>query len=372
MVGDRAGERAGRRVVLHIGTMKSGTTYLQSVLGSNADAFARAGVDVVAGRFAERRARPHHAARELHGTAPGRTEWRRLVEAVDRSSADTVVVSSEFFSFLGPAAIEEAVGDLARHELTVLLAVRDQVGAIPAQWQTYTRNRGGAPFSSYVRQVADPELQHRYAASSFRQAQDVAAMVERWDRPGVDRFVVTTVPPSRSAPEAIWRRFADAAGLPEMEPSFDRVAENESLGYAACDVLRRLNRHLSEMPLDDYRAMVRPLARDVLAPMRSDQGRPRLDRAGVAFALERNRAVRELLTERSTALVGDLEDLTVERDLDGHPEEVAPPDRDQVRACARAVLDHAAKRAGEPVPLVAGIPQTITAAADLLAAGRAG
>lgn len=361
----------GKRVVLHIGTMKSGTTYLQSVLGANADAFERQGVTVVSGRFNDDVARPHLAAQELHGTRPGTREWGHLLEVVEAAPGDTVVVSSEFFSFLGPDGVEAAVAGLAGHDLTVVLSIRDQLGALGAQWQSYTRNRGGAPFASYLRQIADPEQQHRYAAQSFHQAQDVTGMVDRWTRPGAGRLVAVLVSPPGSPPELMWSRFVEGAGLPAVDADLGDVADNQSLGYAACDYLRRLNRHLSEMPLGDYRRMVRPLARDVLASLRAEQQRPRLDRAAATFAVERNREIRDLLARRGTALVGDLADLAVDVDPDAFPDEVAAADRAEVRRCARAVLEYAAGRAGEVPRPSPDIPAMVTEAARLLWPGRA-
>ena len=359
---------AGKRVVLHIGTMKSGTTYLQSVLGSNAEALGRAGIQVVPGRFAEDQGRPHRAARELHGSRGKRREWTRLVEFIDRSPGEIVVVSTEFFSFLGPAGVEAAVSDLAGHDLTVVLGVRDQVGAIPAQWQTYTRNRGGAPFASYLHQIASGDPQ-RYAARSFRLAQDVPAIVDRWNRPGVDRLALLLLPPSGSPPDLTWTRFAAIAGLSAVDVDLGDVAENRSLGYAACDSLRRLNRQLSQMPTPTYRQVVRPLARDVLAAA-PDRSRPQLDRVGAAFALERNKAIRAVL-EQGVEHVGDLSDIAVDLDPASFPEEVPPPDRAEVHRCARLVLEHAAERAGEPVPAARRTPDLIAEAARLLWPGHA-
>lgn len=360
---------AGKHVVLHIGTMKSGTTYLQSALATNATALAAVGVDVVAGRFAEDRARPHHAARELRGTAPGTREWSRVVETVERSEAPTVVVSSELLSFLEPAGVEAVVRSLPGHDVTVVLGVRDQVSAIPAQWQTYTRNRGGAPFGSYLRQIADAEHRNRFAARMFFLAQDVPTIVDRWSRPGATRVVLLTVPPAGSPPDLTWKRFLEAAGLPDVPADLGGIAENRSLGYAACDYLRRLNRRLSEMPTPEYRRMVRLLVREVLSAV-DDPDRPRLDRAGAIFAQERNAAIRALLA-RGVEHVGDPADLPLDLDLAAFPDEVARPDPDRVQACAHRVLEYAAERAGAPADAAGSTSDLVVAAAHHLWPGHA-
>lgn len=358
--------------MLHIGTMKSGTTFLQSVLAANADLLEHAGVDVISGRFTDDRGRPHQAAQELHETRPVVGEWSRIVDAVDRSPCETVVVSSEFFSFLRPPGVEAAVSGLSGHELTVVLAARDQIGAIPAQWQSYTRNRGRLPFAGYVREIAGDDRADRYVSASFHQAQDVPDIADRWARPGVDRLALVLVPPPGSPPDTMWWRFVEAAGLPPVEVALDEVTDNRSLGYAACDYLRRLNPRLADLSQPAYRRLVRPLAHDVLAPLSEGQGRPALDRATAGFALERNRQIRSLLERSEIAHVGQAADLPIEVDLEAFPDEVEPPDRAQVRECADAVLAYAARRAGVEVPAPDGLPATVIEAARLLSGPPAG
>ncbi|MGB0101830.1 MAG: hypothetical protein WBP61_16250 [Nocardioides sp.] len=342
---------AAKRVVFHVGTMKSGTSFVQSVLNSQAGDLREAGVEAVGGGGRPKgryRALPHRAAEALLGPDRDRTRWNEVVDLARDSSCETVVVSSEFFSFLRPDGIAELVESFADVELAVVLSVRDQFGAIPAQWQSFTRNRGRSSFASYTAIIREGSARRSRALRTFRRAQDVATILERWDRPGVDDLAVVTVPPSGSSPDQLWQRFTEACRMPATEPELEDAKDNQSLGYAACDYLRRLNAQLTDLGRHPYHQLVRPVARDLLAPLSGGQERPRLDRATAELAVSLNEVIRTEIESRRVRLVGALSDLPVAADLDGFPDDVAPPSAGQVRESAEVVHAHAAVQAGTP------------------------
>ena len=84
-----------QRVVLHIGTMKTGTTYLQSMLRANPDALASAGAF-----YAGTLGRQSAAVQQLTDRSARRQQgpWYRLAAKV--AATDGVAVySQEFLSF---------------------------------------------------------------------------------------------------------------------------------------------------------------------------------------------------------------------------------------------------------------------------------
>ena len=85
------------RVVLHVGTMKSGTSYLQALLFAEKPRLAEAGV-LVPGKAWTDQARAVRQALAPKSDAP-RDRWRALVDEV-RSATGPVVISMEY---LGPA-----------------------------------------------------------------------------------------------------------------------------------------------------------------------------------------------------------------------------------------------------------------------------
>lgn len=338
------------RVVLHVGTMKSGTSYVQSVLDANRTILPSLGATFPGGFR-----RQTHAVRSMlrkRGNADA-TAWHQLVRNAQRSSAPTAIVSMEFLGFANPRQVKTLLEPLAGTEVRVVVTVRDQFRVLPAQWQTFVRNRGSKDWGTYLREIEEApprEADQRRPSRDYRtfhRTHDVGAAVRRWSVPGVAGIDVVVVPPPDAPREALLELFGRAAGLDVGGLVLDEVAENPSLGYAACDWLRRSNPLLPVgLTRKRYRKLVRAVVRDVLLPLREEQGRPRLDAAGAAFARRRNLELRELLVSGRVDVVGDPEDLPLpdDADLADLAQVAAPPPAEQLWSTARAVHDYAEQR----------------------------
>ncbi|MEZ5096667.1 MAG: hypothetical protein R2731_11460 [Nocardioides sp.] len=245
------------RVVLHIGTMKSGTSFIQSVLGANQRELAAQGCVFLGGRFGAQ----SRAVRDIYRLPAqprrNRRRWARLAAQARELDAGAALVSMEFLSFAGDAAVAEFLEPLEGLDVRVVLTVRDQFRAIPAQWQTYTRNFGTDAWPAYLRAIQAPRLRGTRpsrAYSTFHRAQDVVPMLQRWGHAaGVSGLDVVTVPGPGAPRDELWRRFAAVAGVPQGVVDLERSRDNPSLGFASCDYLRRLNTHLADVAPRRYR-----------------------------------------------------------------------------------------------------------------------
>jgi hypothetical protein len=342
----------GKRVILHIGAMKSGTSFLQSSLAQNQQALADAGVSFLGGSFGKQ----SRAVREVlqppghEVRARKKSRWLALVDEASSEDRQTSIVSMEFLSFAGDEAVGRFLEPLAGFDVCVVVTVRDQFRAIPAQWQTYTRNQGLDDWPTYLRNIQANLSGRRQtrALRTFRRAQELPPVLGRWrDRSEVDELAVVTVPPPGAPKDELWRRFCTATGIPPEAADLSSVRDNPSLGYASCDYLRRLNHHVSKVPPRQYRRAVRPLARESLVHLREEEGRPPMDAGAAAFALERNAALREAVTARADRIVGTLDDLPL-TDAGDRPRQVDPPPHDQVVRAAEVAWDHSAAKVEEP------------------------
>jgi hypothetical protein len=315
------------RVVLHIGTMKSGTTYLQSVLGSGV--LEPEGGWYVGGSFDVQDAAVGDVLGPGAWPAP---RWDRLVEEMHGRSG-VAVVSHEFLSFMGDDRAQDVVGSLPSADVTVVLTVRDQRQAIPAQWQSFARNRGLDDWGTYQSRLGHPERRGgpraRRAVRSFRRAQNVSGMLRRWTRlQGVGVVVVVVVPPPAAGPRLLWHRFCEAAGLTPGEPPEARQRSNESLGRASCEVLVALNGLLQSWSREDFRPL-RDAVVDALLPLRDLEDPPVLDRTGAAVASQLNTALVDAVRTHGVRVVGDLGELVLDRGEE--PTAVtSPPDPGQL------------------------------------------
>jgi hypothetical protein len=150
-------------VVLHIGAVKTGTSFIQTVLGTNADALAEQGALWPGESWADQ----VQAVHGLRGQGDVPFErWTALVDQIDRWPGGSAIVSMEFLSLLPAAAVETAMTSLARHRVRVVLTVRDIARAIPAQWQESVQNGFSWPYPEYVDGVTADRIIDRLIAST--------------------------------------------------------------------------------------------------------------------------------------------------------------------------------------------------------------
>lgn len=325
-----------KHLVLHVGAMKTGTSFLQAALQDRTEALAAESVSFLGDKFVRQsRAVSGMLARD---ESQDTDAWRRLARRARKQDEQTSIVSMEFLSFADADQAAEMVSYFKRTEVTVVLTVRDQLSTIPAQWQTFARNRGAADWPEYLRHIrrTGPLKRRSHARHTFRRAQDVPRIIKAWE--GVGDLVVVTVPPSSAPRTELWDRFCEAARIPAVPLDVDRLRANESLGYASCEALVGLNPRLKDLTGAQYRKGVRPLARDALSPLRGEGGRPVLDRAAAEFALGRNERFREVLATQR--VIGSLEDLPVTTDLSARPEQAPAAAPADVLAAAQAMWRH--------------------------------
>lgn len=327
------------RVVLHIGTMKSGTSYLQRVLdtgilesvgGFYAGGSFRGQARAVDSLFHERRREPK--------------PWVALADRVRRRQG-TAVYSHEFLSFASEERVRWIVESFGGAPVEVLLTVRDQRTAIAAQWQSYVRNRGTDPWDAYVRGLESlrggrrgRRADHSPAVRTFRRSQGVPGILARWAaQPAVSAVGVVLMPVPGSPPELLWQRFCDAAGLQAPAAPASLGRQNESLGYASCELVRRLNPWLADLGRLEYeRSRRAPI--QALLTLRHEEGRPLLDQQGIGLAGELNARILKAVDRHGVRLVGSPTELPATGD-GGEPSAIPPPDPDQVRRAAQLVWE---------------------------------
>lgn len=300
------------RLVLHIGAMKTGTTYLQNLLETNREALESRGWQVPAFGFVT------VATREIlgltEGRGPGTPAWDKLTQRIASWDGVGSLVSMEFLSYAKPRAARRIIRELEDADVSVILTVRDAAGALPSQWQSYSRNKGAVTWPDFAHDVvhADPE-NPTPSSRTFNRTQNIPRMLEVWGEVVPrERLIVVTVPPSSAPRDLLWQRYCAAAGV---DPAgIDVPADafgNPGLGYGSIDLLRRINAAgLSEVPSGAYRAVVRNLARNHLVQLRSEESKPRLDRATAEFAARLNRRTRASARRHAT-VVGTMRELPV-------------------------------------------------------------
>lgn len=303
-----------RRVLLHVGTPKTGTSYLQDVLFHNPKPLAEAGIRYPAERFDAH----FLAALDLMRMPWGGLEaeavgaWDRLAAAV-REYDGTSIVSHEILATADRAQVERALASLGHGdgaEIHLVLSVRDLTRQIPAEWQENVKHRASLSYAEFLDRIRDPERASRIG-SWFWGVQEIPAILERWGAVlPPERIHLVTVPPRGGAPELLWQRFVAAFGLTGIELDLGTDRSNPSLGAPETALIRRINQAANqELPPRHYRPLVRELLAHRTLSARADS--PRL---GLPPELEEwVAAVQEswidAIRERGYDVIGDLADL---------------------------------------------------------------
>ena len=357
-----------RRVVLHIGAPKTGTTYLQSMLWRSRRRLARRGVHVPgkrqgdhfqAGRdVLERRRPPHHPAPAWDGA------FDALVADISRSGAPTAVISDERISAATPAQVERTFDRLDGFVVDVVYGVRSFAGLLSSEWQQSVKHGNRRELPEWL-----AGLRHRDPDQWFWRVHDVPAIVDRWQPPR-GRLHVITLPGPDSPDDELWRRFLHVVGT--QPPRTARVRRsNESLGYVEASLLARTRSSLPAGATGDRVTDVMSdfLARRVLArqPHQVPITLPPTEREWVGEETARRR---HALARDDVALTGDLRELDVHpasfgtMSLDGRgPDVVAATRASLVALLAR---DEAQKTALRRLRASSGRSRVITVTADVV------
>jgi len=301
-----------RRVHLHVGTPKSGTSYLQDKLALNRGLLEQQGIDYIH----TRRGNHFEAALDLIGETwageekAARGQWEALALDARKARRD-VLVSHEILAAAEPASVARAMASFPGLEVHVVLTARDLGRQIPAEWQERVKHRGRRDYREFIR-----ALQKNYARTDwlmwFWRVQHVPRILDNWGASlPPERVHLVTVPPSDRPRDLLWKRFADVVGISQDASYAESETTNESLGGAEVTMLRRLNIELAEreVPRETYVEWVREaIVKDVLA-QRAGKERATVPPRHRAAVDEITAEWLEKIRGSGIDVVGDLDDL---------------------------------------------------------------
>jgi len=341
-----------RTVYLHIGSPKTGTTYLQDRLARNVTSLAQHDVHVPTksamispGLFHFR------AALDLLGQdwggEPGHAagSWDALVRQVKRRSG-TVLISHEILAPARPHQVARAMNDLAGAEIHVVYTARDLARQLPAAWQESIKQGRTWRYSQFLRKS-------ERGRTWFSRAFDLPSVLGTWGAHVPPDHVHLVTVPSRRGPESLWDRFCRATG---MEPGWapaESTRANDSLGTAETAVLRHLNKRLDRQTRQEssYDGLIRQmLAEEELVRRRS----PRITLPPTAYdwVEELSHQWLEWIEQAGVDVVGDVADLVPTRpaaDQPWHdPDRVKPRKRLAVAVSALAAMTSEAASRPDP------------------------
>ncbi|MCX6398900.1 MAG: hypothetical protein NTX33_03075 [Propionibacteriales bacterium] len=333
-----------QRVLLHVGTPKTGTSYLQDVLFRNRARLLKQGVNYPAERFDEH----FLAALDLMRLRWGGLEqeavgaWDQLAANV-RAHPGTSIISHEILATASRTQVARALASLGHKddgtgtEVHLIVSARDLVRQIPAEWQENVKHRAAFGFSRFLRLIHDPERSHRVGAW-FWGVQEVPDILARWGASiPPERIHIVTVPRPGGARDVLWQRFSTAFGLDGLDLELGTERANPSLGVPESALIRRINRVAAvDLPPVHYRPLVRELLAHRTLSKRTDSPRLGLPPDQYPWIAELTEDWIAELTSKGYDVVGDLADLRGDEPV---AEKWSNPDRPNERQVSAAALD---------------------------------
>lgn len=295
-------------VYLHVGPVKTGSTYLQDLLWRNRQDLARQGYQHpgehdnemwLATNDVQDQAFIHFEMPEAAGA------WAKVCERVlafDGSS----VISHEVLGMSTEEHVARIVDSLASARLHVVVMARSLAPMLPSLWQEKVK-------------MVDPDISWPNFLASQGQSgaplTDASLIVQRWlaHVPPAQIHVVT-VPPRSAEPRILLDRFAAALSIDTLGWTIDGDAANRSLDRIQVELLRRLN--LATSGSLDRRAQRRLVQGALLPQMRAadPQRRMRLPESERGWIEAETSRRLDALHNSRTTLHGDLADLEIPAD----------------------------------------------------------
>lgn len=312
--------QSGRAAVLHIGTRKSGTTYVQSSLLRSAEALAAQGAGL------------NLTTRHRVGVLPGLVRddqslklvaMERVVDALD-ASLQRPVVSLEALAEQPDHAIEHFVTRLekAGYGAEIIVTARHWGKAIPSEWQQTIKQRGTVRYGDFVEQIrrGTPD------AERFVMRQHVPGIVRRWSKHvPLERIHVVVCPSTPIPKRRLLNLFCQAAGLDPAPLRVPNRAVNTSLSLAQAEMLRQLNVRLEDRLPPNSKTYLEQVRRGYARSMaRQEQPSVRLAQGYAKWCAEESRRQLDELLSLGVDIVGSKEDLLCPPKIETGPVEPDP------------------------------------------------
>ncbi len=315
-----------RRAYVHVGTAKSGTSYLQDLWWRHRDELCTRGL-LLPGRSRRDHFTAAALVKGMTAVVDGLGErdrgvWDRAVEET-RAWAGDVLISNEHFADSPPEAAATALADLASaaHEVHVVVTARDLGRVLPSAWQQRVKMGARMPYRKFLGSVRREDGDQK-----FWRYQHILGILEVWaaDIPA-HRVHVVVVPGPGAPRDELWSRTAGVLGLDVAGLDTDAQRPNDSLGVVEAELLRRVN---DTVPREQRSTAYAHRVKRSFVPGQLVGSAPRDSFAvpdhHLAWIEESSAAVVAALRASSYDVVGDLDDLLPSFDASGRtPDQVS-------------------------------------------------
>jgi hypothetical protein len=237
-----------RRLYLHVGLQKTGTSYLQAALLASRAELAEQGVDLVPPTKRESY-RLMLAVRGMYAAerddAEDRDTLRTFSDQLSMALGDRAVYSQESLAAATPDRIERLLEACVDREVHVVLTARDLGRQLPSMWQEALKSSRAVPYPTYLNRLRAKERAGSGEPPWINA--DPVKVLQRWSATlHPDRVHLVTVPPRGSPTTILLERFCRVLEVDPAQLNPEGHRSNMSLGRVQAELLRRVNAALPD------------------------------------------------------------------------------------------------------------------------------
>ena len=316
-----------RRLVIHAGFHKSGTTALQEAFDAQSEQLRSQGVVYPnIGRKAHHRiawalTQKPWGWNKKGGKVTPRKHWDQLAKSINSSDEEMILISSEFFSELSGDAIRTIFSEIKNRKVEVVFTVRPLVKLLGSSYQQYLKYGIKADYTTWLHSVLDKPGESKINPT-FWQRHFHGKVVARWvDVLGASNVTVIIV--DESKPEFLFDSINEYLGLPKGFLKAQETGSNRSLTMEEIALLIELNKKFpKEREWEEYEVFIRDgyirRLTDHVKPS-ADSGRLTTPQWAIAKGNEVGTQNKKELVATGAKIIGDIDSLDTAKVPEGEP-----------------------------------------------------
>jgi len=306
-----------KRLIIHAGFHKSGTTALQESFALNRQLLREEGILYPPiGTKAHHRVawaltqKPWGWSKRGGEKTPPKT-WEKMVDRIKSAKEETVILSSEFFSELDGEKIRKVRSDVKGRDIQVLFTLRPLAKLLPSSYQQYLKYGITVEYEDWLHAILDNPGESK-VSPTFWKRHSHGKVVARW----VDIFGksnVTLLIVNEAQPTFLFDEINKFLNLPIGTINAAPSGSNRSLTMEEISLLLELNRQFpKERVWDEYEVFIRAgYIRNLTdhIPAAADKARLLTPQWAVDKANELGEVIQRELLNTGVKIIGDVDSL---------------------------------------------------------------
>ena len=251
-----------KKLIVHAGFHKTGTTALQSALFANINELVKFGIE-----YPQVGGKAHHKAiyslmgktwgwEDRGGVTATDKKWKNLIRQVGKINK-TALISSEFLCELNEEQITKFRNELNVADTHIYFTIRPLLKIIPSAYQQHLKIGIKSDYEKWLHSILD-EPGVSTITPSFWVRHTHAKVISKWIAEfGADR--VTLIVVDEAQPDVMYDTFSELLGLPaKFLKKQENQDSNRSLSLNEITMLNRINRQYPKRrSWHDYETFIR-------------------------------------------------------------------------------------------------------------------